>query len=156
MVDLPLVYEHTGVFGNEISVEWRVFRRTERQKHKQSTFFVYKHPSPLTGFTCGFFYTFMMPFPTHQWGMVNGRNEEWRKISRMKASRYGRSVLSDKRGARSIPIFSSRKIIMPLVRLNDFKASDLMEIQKYWWHWCFMIRRTDSLSSLCSRSWISG
>lgn len=33
MVDLPLVYEHTGVSGNEISIERRVFRRTEREEH---------------------------------------------------------------------------------------------------------------------------
>lgn len=46
----------------------------------------------------------------HQCGIVKGRNEEWRKISRMKASRNGKLGLSERRGERSRPTLSSEKI----------------------------------------------
>lgn len=117
MIDLPLIDEDTRVFGNEVAIKRGVFWGAEKKDqcviylfilylrvtiHIALYFMATWHEQ-----LCALLEKKKKRNRSYQWGIVKGRKDEWRKVSKMKASTNGKFCLSERRGMRSRPTLSS-------------------------------------------------
>lgn len=116
MIDLPLINEDACVFWNEVAIKRCVFWGAGK---KDESVIIFLHSRVIIlSYTIVLHTLWQLHVSScvqllkkknrsYQWGIVKGRKDEWRKDSIIKASSNGKFCLSERRGVRSRPTFSS-------------------------------------------------